>query len=125
MTPLDLPALTAIAQAATPGPWDAHRGIAMAEVVSPQTREPNGDVHVVCCVNFGDDDATDQEHRDTAHIAAFSPSTCLALLERIRQLEAGLVEALGLLQIAEHHYGDDERSAEERLAKLATGGAVE
>jgi len=103
MTLPSIPTLRAIAEAATPGEW----------TVLP--RCDNADPDRACGVTS---DHVERGHRrgifqtdaydecshlvslaDALHIATFSPSTVLALLQRVRELEAALGEAC---EIAEY-----------------------
>jgi hypothetical protein len=74
-TTLDLDALEAIAAAATPGPWQ------------PYASQP--EVSVMCSgkVLASIEVRNGFGWRDMEHIAAFSPTTALALIARVRELE--------------------------------------
>ena len=92
MSPLDLPALEELAKAATPGPWTAE------DSSKPPMRSfliQSGGRVVARYLSF--DDHLAFAHRDAepervsanaAYIAAANPETVLALIERIRALEA-------------------------------------
>ncbi len=91
MTDLDLDALEATARAATPGPWKyPHRH--HPDVVTTK----HG-----CLWNPGTGRINDEE--DAEHIAAFDPTTVLALIARLREAETciDLVDDL-----ATRHYLD-------------------
>ncbi len=106
---INISTLTAIAQAATPGEWqlilneqeldDEGQPSVYNVLGPPDPNEPAryGAVRIIetDCGHYP------PRYADARHIAAFSPSTCLALLDRIRQLEAALVEAAKLTNEAD------------------------
>lgn len=75
---LDLDALERIAQAATPGPW-RHVETAWGESVEVDEQQLFIESYGVTYAWNGD---------NAAHIAAFDPPTALALIARVRELEA-------------------------------------
>lgn len=96
MSDLDLAALRAVADVATPGPWEHnHEGLQGGEVI----RAAAGRVARVYA-NTWPQHLPDCEN--AAFIAAFDPPTVLALLDRLEAAEARLAsryrlnEALGL-----------------------------
>lgn len=108
MTPIDRENLRRVAEAATPGPWAVHRpwlsfGQMGVEGVIPRANlHPEEPYQVKTEHNHGSasyalhiavpahghscDDKSDAA-RNMEHIAAFSPSTALALLDRLEALE--------------------------------------
>lgn len=90
---LDLDALCAKAQAATPGPWEVrpYTGDSDPEYVGPIAGEEitteSGDTVLTqlgcSCCDFG----LEGRPEDAAHIAAFDPPTVLALIARLRAAE--------------------------------------
>ncbi len=89
---IDLPLIEATARAATPGPWrsdgcdvvnltDGGKGYPL------DTYEDSKDVIIGRCPDCGSGDVG-ASALNMAHIALCSPSTVLALVERVRELEA-------------------------------------
>ena len=106
---IDFTALRAIALAATPGPWtvppEFHDG-------SQEYRHDDEQIAIMGPAVDANDEARcfivgsiyyDGPHliaqpADTAHIAAFSPSTAIELLDELDRLRAALGEALDLAE---------------------------
>jgi hypothetical protein len=113
LSPSHLSQLEAVARAATPGPWsvreESHETLMTAAVVNV-----NG-MYVAESACQPDDE----------FIAAFSPSTALALLERIRELEAGLREACNMLDGTEPGGLAELLAKREILRRLAGPGTTE
>lgn len=103
MTDLDIPALRAIAEAATEGPWRAYESQTHAEmfVVDPRGFLMDG---IVCGPTY--------EKRNVEHVATFDPPTVIELLDRLERAERERGEAARL----SHHY----RNEYDRAKKLAT-----
>ena len=98
MTPLDLPSLAAIAKAATPGPWEYRPGIdPPGHVIAPHLGE-QGPRPFITAIDRAPTISGWGRECDALHIATFSPDVALALLARIRELEAGLVEACAIAE---------------------------
>lgn len=84
MTDLDLEAIKARAQAATPGPWTCDSGGInndtpdkvgeYEQILEPYSDDPSEDAYV----NISDEDA--------AHIAGMDPTTTLALIDEVERL---------------------------------------
>lgn len=95
MSTIDLDALERTAQAATPGPWDIeydveHYDYGPSErwpstLIGPR-RNPPG----VLAEKYGNriNEIAELRDEDAEHIAAFDPPTALALIARVRELEA-------------------------------------
>lgn len=85
---LDPKELRKVAEAATPGPWEAKQ----TPIHTPSGE--GGDYYVAC--PSGIDVASmvgssyEQEEPDALHIATFDPPTVLALIERVQAAEAKL-----------------------------------
>lgn len=81
VTELDLDALEAVANAATPGPWlaadEAPEWTAAQRVFAPELGDEQDDT--IC-------EAV--EYKDAEHIATFDPPAVLALIARVRAAEA-------------------------------------
>lgn len=78
---IDLDALESIARAVeTPGPWETR-----CEGYGEPTRVCHDSEYVIY---LGYDLAADLGPQDAEHIAAFDPPTALALIARVRELEA-------------------------------------
>lgn len=92
MSDLDLDVLEATARAATPGPWEAGDVWVYTPPIYPDDRRLSD----VLGMKFEDEDRAYAEHgrglKNAAHIAAFDPSAALALIERVREAEAELLE---------------------------------
>ena len=97
MTELDLNKLREIAEAATPGPWEA----GMTTFGDPR----DGATHA--CVRVADAHWTDhlvvsegcaEADRNMAHIATFDPPTVLALIDELEQLHRWKREAKQVLK---------------------------
>ena len=90
MTDLDIPRLAALAEAATPGPWEMDD----AEIFAANGR----------CIGstalWDDAPNADQSIADAAYIAAADPTTILALIRRVQAAEAELVAAHRLVKDA-------------------------
>lgn len=91
-SPLDLAALTAIAKAATPGPWD-HHSFGNSGSDEPETIIVHAGAFDWPAINDGDYIVSTprwdaDEDMNARHIAAFDPPTVLALIARIKELEA-------------------------------------
>lgn len=86
MTDLDLKAIKARAQAATPGPWEAKDN---GEIVCAATGVLKDHVWVVTADEFSPVD-----DNNAAHIAGMDPVTTLALIDRIERLEADWLDAV-------------------------------
>lgn len=94
MTTLDHAALRALAEAATPGPWEQHathiakhfeRSANIASIGSPRRSGAVG------YTPLGLDDPDFAEaHANAAFIAAFNPATALALLDEVARLRAAI-----------------------------------
>lgn len=88
MSTIDLDALERIAQAATPGPWEAGDVWVFTDPIYPDDRRLSN----VLGMKYADEERAHAEHarglRNAEHIAAFDPSTVLALIARVRELEA-------------------------------------
>jgi hypothetical protein len=118
LPPLDtLAAIASAAQAEAPSPWH-HK-----EIEDNEWRVWRGRDSVVAEAGgypCGEPTA--------AHIATFSPSTCLALIERIEQLEANakvMHEQIGLLAAEVGAFSLQQiLPAVRRLRQLAAGGTV-
>jgi hypothetical protein len=78
---LDLAALKALAEAATPGPWRVYGRYAVS---GPSISHEGNRTFVVPCGNDPEGEA------DAAYIAAMSPDVARALIERCRAAEAKL-----------------------------------
>ncbi len=105
---LDLDDLESKAKAATPGPWKC---VAHVERLLLGVQSADG---VPISVIAGDRPLTNTRHAiaDNAHIAAANPATMLALTARIRELEARLSIAEGLMN------SDLEAQYEEATASI-------
>jgi len=87
MTPADLSRLETLAREATPGPWFHRQPFMKSKVgewdwydwVSNKPENTPGFVHVVSRGN---------KPKDYAYIAAANPAAVLALIARVRELEA-------------------------------------
>lgn len=114
---LDLDELGRIASAATPGPWErrvdatgavirlepaAERGKAVIGYVTTQT--------LGAIVKDGAAHDGGRAFRNAAHIAAFNPAVCAALLARARDAER-LEKALRFIDGYFHETGEDWRKA--------------
>ena len=96
MTTIDTDRLRALAEAATPGPWEdvSNRyGYDVSETWAVEPVAPS--VHNICHVTVG--------QRDAAYIAAADPQTVLALLDEIERLRGE-----GEWEYALQADGDDE-----------------
>lgn len=90
---IDLDALERIAQAATPGPWEweppSEDDWPSADQSLVTSRPGSDGYRDVVVAGWGyDASGTDASDEDRAHIAAFDPPTALALIARVRELEA-------------------------------------
>lgn len=85
MTDLNLTALRAIAEAATPGPWK-HDGNINSPWMWSTFQWGGCDRAIFKCGSFA----------DAEHVQAFNPAQAIALLDRIELLERLLGEACGL-----------------------------
>lgn len=82
------PRLLELARAATPGPWTVHANPLWISAV-----DPDNDGEIFTVVDF--EHRRHNERANAAFIAAASPSTVLALCERMEELERG--RCLGLI----------------------------
>src|SRR5690606_38182934 len=83
LTPERLAELRRIAEAATPGPWAVNPFKALVDEMATLTP--------VCAMLWPTELRTEEQTLSNAlHIAAFDPTTVLALLDRIEALEAVL-----------------------------------
>lgn len=100
---LDLDALEAVARAATPGPWEFC------------------DAHVIPRVECGSADIAEEvANLDNAvHISVFDPSTVLALIGRVREAEAELLEAHAHFAVQEGRLREAVTRAESAEATIA------
>lgn len=85
---IDLDALRAAAEAATPGPWEMQQDAFDNEGVpeSPVTAM-DGKAFVAVTLDFGPNNPLMRE-ANALYIAAFNPQTARALLDRLRKAEA-------------------------------------
>jgi hypothetical protein len=103
---MPLSALLAVARRATPGPWtvseyvDPGDGLAIRMTMGGVSMDP---VRVSRPGSYSASGSycVSSEERDAlaAHIAAFSPSTCIALVERLREAEELLRRTYGWSEI--------------------------
>lgn len=103
-TGLDLDALESVANAATPGPWEAGEEApewtASQRVFAPGLGDEQDDT--ICeAVEF----------KDATHIAAFDPPTVLALIARVRAAEKEL-------RARELHHFEEEQARERAEATI-------
>jgi cell division protein FtsB len=123
MTDLDLDALAAVAEAATPGPWDEwHSDDGRVEVYVP-----NGTMStetVLCNVDYDDcPECGRPSPADAAHIAAFDPPTVLALIAEVRHWKDHAHEAgEGFARVCQDYARVSARNAALRrqVAQLTT-----
>lgn len=135
--PLDLAHIRAVAEAATPGPWfwNSYNVIfsrPLQRLYSAFEEEheaagapwgPDGeyagewaerfreiDPHVASVPATAGDTATGRHAADAAHIAAWSPSVALTVLDRLERAEAALAEMRGLVARLSGHIGFDAAS---------------
>lgn len=104
----DLTDMRKIAEAATPGPWEAKQ----TPIHTPSGE--GGDYYVSCPT--GIDVAStvgssyEQEEPDALHIATFDPMTVLSLITRLEQAEAVVARVREVLEhhtfVADDKYGD-------------------
>src|SRR5690554_837659 len=101
LTPDRLQELRRIAESATPGPWAVNPFKALVDEMATLTP--------VCAMLWPTELRTEEQTLSNAlHIAAFDPTTCLALLdeieclaERVRELEGALDDPATLERVAE------------------------
>lgn len=109
MPDLDLDALAAVAEAATPGPWEY--GIdGWTETISGDGEDWSyvrrvGENEITSQMLHGGD-LDEQTERDHAHIAAFDPPTVLALIAEAREARRLRGEVAALAD----EYGDAART---------------
>lgn len=95
--PLDLDAIEALANAATPGPWEASvLGSEGYAVTGPQGSIPGRHRLRAPRVARCGHEAWDTDKANAAHIAGMDPATTLALVAEVRALRAK-VEAIEAL----------------------------
>ena len=84
----------AIAEAATPGPWEPIKGVEEADEMRCGVSAVRGSTHYLMATieNGAPGDFCDTEWANALHIATFDPPTVLALLSRLAALEAALAE---------------------------------
>jgi hypothetical protein len=92
---LDLDHLEQVAKAATPGPWEILNRCDNVEPdracgVTTDHRDEYGHIRGIFQTDAYDECSHPVSLADAAHIAAFSPSTALALVARMRELEQDL-----------------------------------
>ena len=95
MSELDLDALEKVARKATPGPWRSGSARFGYDVTETPYVEPEGGLYNVAQMynaHFAMPDAR--------HVATFNPVTALALIARIRELEAH-VSGADIVKLAE------------------------
>ncbi len=113
MTAPTLDELEAKAKAATPGPW---RWDADHEPLDGPGQGGYGSDHVLFAAPCGTQNSyVVVDDPDARHIAANSPDVTLALVARIRALEAGLREACDLHDAAVESYNPE---ADVRVTEL-------
>ncbi|MEJ6554048.1 hypothetical protein PQI51_03295 [Microbacterium esteraromaticum] len=129
MSTIDLDALERIARAVeTPGPWETR-----CEGYKEPTRVCHDSEYVIY---LGYDFAADLGAQDAEHIAAFDPPTVLALIARVRELEAivndggnqaakywtRLTAAEREMHARELHHFEAEQAMREALELIQPGG---
>lgn len=86
-TPLDLPALTEIANAATDGPWEERELPDLIGNCTSTIHAPNA-IDVPTWSELAPEIAGALKSEDALHIATFDPPTVLALIARAEAAEA-------------------------------------
>lgn len=119
---MELNELRKIAEAATPGPWEAYdRGIGY------EVYQSGSD----WCLNSGQRETFSKS--DATHIATFDPPTVLALLSRLEQaearvklLESGIVSELATTSVnAAQTIGSEVSWISEAILKMGYAGLTE
>lgn len=94
MTALNKQALRQLAEKATPGPWEMeHENIWF--------RDTEGYTKHLMYAYQGDDVDDQQDHDNTAYIAAFNPKVVLALLDELEAAEKRIAEQSAIVTAAE------------------------
>lgn len=87
MSALDLTSLRAVAEAATPGPWEAVQGASGGWWVEAPNTATIADIDI---------DYSGHPEADAAHIATANPTTVLQLLDRLEAAEERVARVVAL-----------------------------